>query len=296
MLTKDEGVCELNYMISQLDHHYDLHLNCATLYRYIEDPQGMTYPHHHDDYELYFLKSGNRKYFIQNTIYTLQPNQVVIFKPHVPHQVTVNLNIPYERHLIYITPQLFSEIIAHNPPLRRMLDIPLFNLSQENFSTALSYISKISEELERNDIYSQSIVRNIIADLLMFIMRNNDTSKLVINKGDIRIQSAIDFILKHYSEHITLSDCAKIACMHYNTFSTVFRNTTAIGFKGFLTKTRIEKACELLENTNYSITKISELVGFLTSTHFSSSFKALKKMSPKEYRNQCLEKKKTSQE
>ena len=135
-----------------------------------------------------------------------------------------------------------------------------------------------------------------VADLLIFISRNNDTSKLVINKGDLRVQSAIDFILEHYSEHITLSDCAKIACMHYNTFSTVFRNTTAIGFKDFLTKIRIEKGCELLENTNYSITKISELIGFSTSTHFSSSFKVLKKMSPKEYRNQHLEQKAISQE
>ena len=280
----------MNYMISRLDHYYNLQLNCATLYRYIEDPQGMTCPHHHNDYEIYLLKSGNRKYFIQNTIYTLQPNQIVIFKPNVPHQVTVNLNIPYERHIIYITPQLFSEIIAHNPPLKRILDIQLFNLSQEDFSLALSYISKINEELERNDIYSQSIIRNILADFLMFISRNNDTSKLIINKGDLRIQSAIDYILEHYSEHITLSDCAKIACMHYNTFSTVFRNTTAIGFKDFLTRTRIEKSCELLENTNYSITRISELVGFLTSTHFSSSFKALKKMSPKEYRIQSKRK------
>ena len=283
-------------MISRLDNDYQLHLNCATIHTYIEDPQGMTCPHHHNDYEIYFLKSGNRKYFIQNTIYTLQPNQIVIFKPNVPHQVTVNLNIPYERYLIYTTPQLFSEIIAHNPPLKKIFDTQLFNLSSESFSEALSYISRINEELERNDIYSQSIVRNILADLLMFILRNNDTSKLVINKGDLRIQSAIDYILEHYSEHITLADCAKIACMHYNTFSTAFRNTTAICFKDFLTKIRIEKSRELLENTDYSITKISELVGFSTSTHFSSSFRSLKNMSPKDYRKQYLQLKETKQE
>ena len=274
----------MNLISSELDRFYDLNLNCATHRAYVENPQGMTCPHHHEDYEIYFLISGNRKYFISNTIYTLQPNQVVIFKPNIPHQVTVNLNVPYERQLVYVTPQLFSEIIDNNPSLKSIFDFQLFNLSDSNFAKALDIISEINKEFERNDEYSQCIIKNLIADLLMFICRHNDTSNLVLNKSDLRIQSVIDFILEHYSEHITLADCAKIACMHYNTFSAVFQKETAIGFKDFLIRTRIDKGRELLETTDYSITKIAELTGFCTATHFTSTFRNLLDVSPKEYR------------
>ena len=275
----------MNYSSSNLDRFYDLKLNCATHYGFFDNPKGMTAPHHHEEYEIYFLISGNRKYFVQNTIYTLQPNQVVIFKPNTPHQVTINLNVPYERYLVYITPQLFSEIINNNPSLKSIFDFQLFNLSDEDFSKALSIISEINKEFERNDIYSQSVVKNLLENLLMFICRHNNTSKLSISKEDLRVQSVINFILEHYSEHITLSDCAKIACMHYNTFSSVFQKATAMGFKDFLTRIRIDKGCELLKSTNYSITKIADLIGFSTSTHFSSTFKMIHKISPKEYRN-----------
>lgn len=274
----------MNYISSELDRFYDLHLNCATLHAYIENPQGMTRPHHHDDYEIYFLVSGNRKYFIQNTIYTLSPNQIVIFKPNVPHQVTVNLNIPYERHLLYVTPQLFSEVFNNNPFLEQIVNKQFFNLSSDNFERTLNFISKINDEFKTDDIYSISNIKNILSELLIFIERHNDTSNITIDKSDLRIQNAINYILDHYSEPITLADCAKIASMNYHSFSKAFQKNTAVGFKEFLTRLRIDKGCELLETTNYSITKIAELVGFSTDNHFSTTFKSLHNITPKEYR------------
>ena len=129
-----------------------------------------------------------------------------------------------------MTPQLITEILKENPCLENMFNNQLFNLSDENFATALNYISKINSEFEQDDSYSQYIIKNTLSELLMFICRHNDTSKLIIDKGDLRIQAVIDFILEHYPEHITLSDCAKIACMHYNTFSAVFQKRTGIIF------------------------------------------------------------------
>lgn len=281
----------MGYNSSKLDRFYDLNLNCATHYARIENPLGMIHPHHHDDYEIYFLVSGNRKYFVSNTICSLSPNQIAIFKPNIPHQVTVNLNIPYERHLIYVTQQLYSEILKENPSLKKPLDSQQFNLTKDDFAKALNFISEINEEFEINDMFSQYKIKTLITNLLIFICRHNDTSNLILEKGDLRIQNVINYIIKHYSEPITLSDCAKIACMHYNTFSAAFKKTTAIGFKDFLTRIRIDKGCELLETTNYSITKIAELVGFSVATHFSSSFRKIHKISPKEYRNRYLDQK-----
>ena len=282
----------MNYIASELDRFYDMKLNCATPYAFIENPQGMTRPHHHNDYEIYFLISGNRKYFIQNTIYTLRPNQIVIFKPNVPHQVTVNLNIPYERQLLYITPPLFSEVLNNNPSIEKIVNKQFFNLSNKKFTEALGFITKINEELKRDDMYSLDSIRNIISELLIFIERNNDTSNINIDKSDLRIQTAINYILEHYSEPISLSDCAKVASMNYHSFSKAFQKITAIGFKEFLTRLRIDKGIEYLETTTYPITKIAELVGYSTDNYFSTAFRTLHNTTPKEYRNQYIQQKK----
>ena len=274
----------MKYLSSELDCFYNLRFDCATHYARIDDPQGMTRPHHHDDYEIYFLMSGNRKYFVYNTIYTLVPNQVAIFKPNVPHQVTVNLNIPYERNLVYLTPQLFDRIVKENPPLKSIADHQLFNLSEENFKHALEFISKINDEFKHNDVYSPDIIKNLAAQLLMFIGRHNDVSNVTIDKMDLRIQNAIDFILKEYSEPILLSDCAKTACMSPSHFSKSFYKTTGIGFNEFLNRTRINKALELLENTTFSISRIAQMVGFSTESHFCYNFRNLNGISPSSYR------------
>ncbi len=101
---------------SQFDHFYELKYGCAINYARIEDPKGMSSAHHHDDYEFYFLDSGNRKYYASNKVYTIKPYQIVIFKPNVPHQVTINLNVPYERHLLYVTPKLVNKSSSWSLP------------------------------------------------------------------------------------------------------------------------------------------------------------------------------------
>ena len=274
----------MNYSSSELDRFYNLQLNCATHRVAVENPKGMSHPHHHNDYEIYFLVSGSRKYFIENTIYTLKPNQIVIFKPGIPHQVTVNLYIPYERQLVYVTPQLISEILKENPCLRGINDLQLFSLSAEDFETALNYVSIINEELERDDAYSQCNIKTTITLLLSFILRHNDASNVVLDKADVRIQNAIDFMLEHYSEHITLSDCAKIANINYYSFSKVFHQTTGMRFNDFLNRIRIEKGRDLLKNTNYPISRIAQSLGFSSENHFGITFKSFYDISPSAYR------------
>ena len=49
---------------------------------------------------------------------------------------------------------------------------------------------------------------------------------------------------------------------------------------------RIERACALLANTDYSIQAISNSVGFEDPFYFSRAFKELKGMSPRQYAQQ----------
>lgn len=266
------------------DHDYQIKTGFDIDHKYIEAPQGMTFPHYHEDYEIYFLVSGNRKYFVDNKIYTLQPNQVVIFHPDVSHQVTVNLNIPYERFLLYITPPLFSSIIKENPALKIQKNTQLFNLSENDFHEAIAYFSELEKERRENDAYSPDFIKNIIAQLLLFVQRHNDSTRIEVNSIDFRIQSAVDYILENYTEPISLENAAEVACMSPSYFSRVFHQTTALTFKEFLTKLRIDKACELLENTKSHIADIAQTVGFNAESHFAAAFRAINGMSPNQYR------------
>lgn len=273
----------MNYT-SKFDKDYELYSECAVAYANVKDPRGMPCAHHHNDYELYFLVSGSRKYFLSTQIFTVQPNQIMLIKPNISHQVTINLNIPYERYVLYISPKMMSELCKEYPSINQTPMTPFFNLSENTFKQTIKLILKLQKETQIQDSHSKDSIKSTLADLLILIHRNNNLSNLSSNKKDARLQNAIDHIINNYVEPLTLEECAFVACMSPSHFSRVFHKTTALSFKEFLNRIRIDKAIELLESTNYSIADIAQKVGFSTESYFGYIFKKLKKTSPSNYR------------
>lgn len=269
---------------SKFDNDYEMYSECAVTYANIDDPRGMDCAHHHNDYELYFLISGSRKYFLSTQIFTIQPNQIMLIKPNVPHQVTINLNIPYERYVLYISPKMMSDLCKEFPSINQIPSTPFFNLQENTFKQAIKLLIKLQRETVIQDTFSSDCIKSTLAELLIFITRNNHIASLTTNKKDIHLQNAINYILENYSEPLTLEDCANIACMSHSHFSRVFHKTTALSFKEFLNQIRIDRACELLENTSKPISQIALIVGFSSESYFGYIFRKLKKISPSDYR------------
>lgn len=55
-------------------------------------------------------------------------------------------------------------------------------------------------------------------------------------------------------------------------------------FVEYLTKVRIDKACELLKCTNLRTAEIGESVGYNDPHYFSATFKKIMGQSPKDYK------------
>lgn len=67
-------------------------------------------------------------------------------------------------------------------------------------------------------------------------------------------------------------------------FSTMFKRETGSGFVGYLTGLRMEKALELLNNTNQKTYQIAASVGYEDPNYFSYVFKKRFGVSPSKYR------------
>ena len=81
-----------------------------------------------------------------------------------------------------------------------------------------------------------------------------------------------------------MEECANVACFSHSHFSKIFHETTALSFKEFLNHVRVEKACDILENTYIPITEIAFMVGFSSESYFGYVFRRIKKISPSNYR------------
>ncbi|MNO17925.1 HTH-type transcriptional regulator YesS [compost metagenome] len=98
------------------------------------------------------------------------------------------------------------------------------------------------------------------------------------------IQQMITYLDLHYFEDISLIDAATRFHLDPSYLSKLFKSVTGENFIEYLTRRRIEKACELLRTSDRRISDISELVGYENQRYFSQVFKKSTGQTPSEYR------------
>jgi len=72
--------------------------------------------------------------------------------------------------------------------------------------------------------------------------------------------------------------------MQYYDYFNKMKQITGIGISEYINKYRIEVACQLLKQTEKSVTDIAFEVGFNSSKYFSTVFKQATKITPRDYR------------
>lgn len=104
------------------------------------------------------------------------------------------------------------------------------------------------------------------------------------------IDKAMLYFAEHYNEDICIEDYAKEHLMSTSWFIKNFRQYTGSTPMQYILSKRIHNAETLLGNENYSITEISNIIGYDNPLYFSRIFKKVKGISPTEYRKNILPK------
>lgn len=98
------------------------------------------------------------------------------------------------------------------------------------------------------------------------------------------IQNVMEYIHAHFSEEINIQDIASQFSITPAYLIRLFKKQTNIPPIEYLTKYRIEQACYYFTHTLMSIGEVAELCGCSNQFYFSKAFKAVKGMSPSEYK------------
>ena len=84
---------------------------------------------------------------------------------------------------------------------------------------------------------------------------------------------------------MSLTSVARVANMSANYFSEKFVEATGMNFVEYVTRTRIEKACTLLQDPNLRISEIAFDVGFQSLSQFNRGFKQVRGQCPRDFRD-----------
>jgi len=131
---------------------------------------------------------------------------------------------------------------------------------------------------------SISTLLSIFAEHLS--IKSNQIAVQTANAEPPTITRAKQFIEEHHAEDLSLGQVAAAVHTSLFYFCKLFKKSTGTSFTEFVSRTRIEKAKNLLLNPNLRVSEIAYEVGFQSLTHFNRTFKNLMGQSPTEYRDQ----------
>ncbi|MGW0734124.1 GlxA family transcriptional regulator [Streptomyces sp. NPDC002851] len=102
--------------------------------------------------------------------------------------------------------------------------------------------------------------------------------------GRSSTSAARAWAVEHLSEPVTLGDLAAREVMSVRTFSRRFREEAGVTPMQWLTRQRIERARQLLEETDRTVDRIAADSGFGTGTNLRQHFHAALGVTPRAYR------------
>ena len=114
-------------------------------------------------------------------------------------------------------------------------------------------------------------------------MINDKESQNSLSKTSVTVQLAKDFIKNNYQFDISIIDIAKNSQVTPNYLSAIFQKEEKITTKRYLTKVRMTKAVELIEQGELKIKDVAMQVGYPNQLHFSNEFKKYYGVSPAHY-------------
>lgn len=95
----------------------------------------------------------------------------------------------------------------------------------------------------------------------------------------------IHYINTHYDRGLSLGELAREMNLNANYLSQVFKKETGKTFLKYITDLRIEKAKQMLDCGEYSISEISSSLGFNDYFYFLKTFKRVTGLTPKQYKH-----------
>ena len=252
--------------------------------------------HYHDEYELHLITSTSGKVFVGDWIGQFQPGHLVLTGPRLPHN-WLSMDLPEggvaERDLvIQFHHEPLTRSAATIPELAEVL--PLLERARhgiEFFGMGESarqhwHRVKAGRGLRRFTAFCDFLC-DLSASTDYRLLSNVQMQSIDDDDSLDQIDAVVSRITDNLSQPFSAADIAVELGMSESRFSRFFRRATGNTFTDFVNRVRINRACQLLMESDRLITHICYEVGFNNVANFNRRFLEIKGMTPSEFRKQA---------
>ncbi|NMO96221.1 helix-turn-helix transcriptional regulator [Paenibacillus lemnae] len=244
--------------------------------------------HYHSTYEIYYLISGERHYFIKEKLYLISPGNLVLINKLDIHKSIISGSSEHERVVINFSDAFPGPHSSHLIQGMFGDGQPIIPLQPAEQAQVMQILSKMSQEITAQKEEFESYIQLLLSELLLLTRRFKQHSQSQMAYPDNplhhKVTDIVKYIHQHYSEKITLDLLSQHFYISPYYLSHIFKEITGFTIISYVNLTRIREAQRLLTETRMKIIDIAAVTGFESLTHFDRTFKKTLNMTASRYR------------
>ncbi len=223
-----------------------------------------------NDYQLLFVVSGQMKVVLDGKTYMVERNSLIFYPPGVPqnYQVCGEDHISY---FIHFGGSKVEEYLKKHP-----IPSNIFTFKEDfhffNDTIKRMYIGK-------NFKHNKAYCNTLLLELLITISSKSDIT--ATGEGFSKLLLAMK---ENCQNNLPIKYYADFFGYNEEYFIRFFKKAMHITPYKYLISLKLEKSCDLLINTDYSISEIALKTGYSDVNSFSKAFKISYNTTPSEYR------------
>ena len=211
--------------------------------------------HYHEFCKILLLLQGSGGYYVDGQRYLLQSGDIVLLDAHSIHRPELDADGPYERIILYISPEYLQRQSTMDCNLRSIFSGEkghVLRLPEERRQRIFRMAAALERDLE-GDAFGREILSNAgLLRLLVEIGRNRENPEISgtspVMPGSERIVEILRYIDANLSEDLDAEALAKAFFISKYHMMRQFRRETGTTVHLYITQKRLVKARELMDS------------------------------------------------
>ena len=251
--------------------------------------------HWHNDLEINLIREGEAVFQVYQKSYRVRTGEGFLMNRNVPHSCSSPGNEHVRYSTILVRPDFlygdFGSDVERKcfQPFLQNSAIPCIYLTgfYENGKEILQKLNQVEEAFDRKRFCYELKIKGLLCEAFAMILyghRQELTKFVPANLQELeRLEKMLNYLNIHFTEVISLQDLADQVHLSREVCCRLFKKMTGKTITGYLEEYRVNKSFSLVQSGQYSMTQITEMVGFSNPSRFASAFRKRFGCNPGEY-------------
>lgn len=251
--------------------------------------------HWHNDLEINLIREGEAVFQVYQKSYRVRTGEGFLLNRNVPHSCSSPGNEHVRYSTILVRPDFlygdFGSDVERKcfQPFLQNSAIPCIYLTGfgENGKEILQKLNQVEEAFDRKRFCYELKIKGLLCEAFAMILyghRQELTKFVPANLQELeRLEKMLNYLNMHFTEVISLQDLADQVHLSREVCCRLFKKMTGKTITGYLEEYRVNKSFSLVQSGQYSMTQITEMVGFSNPSRFASAFRKRFGCNPGEY-------------